>query len=64
MLLAKLEEIDKNIDSVVKPANTDDDKAKVEEAFTKRGIGKPASSFESKQPKEQTLEFYKITKKM
>jgi hypothetical protein len=78
LVLAKLEEIDKKIGTAltVKPVDADEDKAKVEEAFTKKGIGRPAGSYESKQgqylkmlndgkikqPKEQTLEFYKIAK--
>ena len=75
-VLAKLNEIDKKIEGVVKPVNADDDKAKVEEAFTKKGIGRPAGSYESKQnqylkmlndnkikqPTEQALEYYKIAK--
>ena len=78
LVLAKLEEIDKKIGMAmtVKPVDADEEKAKVEEAFNKKGIGRPAGSYETKQgqylkmlndgkikqPKEQTLEFYKITK--
>ena len=76
LVLTKLEEIDKKIEGAVKPANADDDKAKVEEAFNKKGIGRPAGSYETKrgqylkmlndgkikQPKEQTLEYYRIAK--
>ena len=76
LVLSKLEEIDKQIDTAVNAKPADDDKAKVEEAFTKKGIGRPAGSFETKQqqylkmlndgkikqPKEQTLEYYKIIK--
>ena len=52
-------------------------KEKIEKAFEAKGIGRPAGNFESKQkqyldmlnngkikqPKEKTLEFYKIEKK-
>ena len=77
LVLAKLDEIDKKIDAVVyaRPAE-EDEKAKVEKIFEKKGIGRPAGSYETKQgqyvkmlndgkikqPKEQTLEYYKIVK--
>ena len=77
LVLAKLDEIDKKIDAVVsaRPAD-EDEKAKVEKIFEKKGIGRPAGSYETKQgqyvkmlndgkikqPKEQTLEYYKIVK--
>ena len=76
-VLAKLDEIDKKIDAVVsaRPAD-EDEKAKVEKIFEKKGIGRPIGSYETKQeqyvkmlndgkikqPKEQTLEYYKIVK--
>ena len=68
----KLEELLKQ-----KPvANTDEDKEKIEKAFEKRGIGRPAGNWDSKrtqylrmlkdgkikEPKSSTLEFYKIIK--
>ena len=78
LVLSKLEDIDKKIGTAtaVKNVDADEEKAKVEEAFNKKGIGRPAGSYESKQgqylkmlndnkikqPKEQTLEFYRITK--
>ena len=76
LVLTKLEEIDKKIEGAVSAKPVDDDKAKVEEAFNKKGIGRPAGSYETKQgqylkmlndgkikqPKEQTLEFYRIAK--
>ena len=70
LVLEKLDEIDKKIDAVVsaRPAD-EDEKAKVEKIFEKKGIGRPAGSYETKQgqyvkmlndgkikqPKEQTL---------
>ena len=59
---------------VTKPEN--EDKEKVEKAFEAKGIGRPAGNFETKlkqyldmlnngkikQPKDKTLEFYKIAK--
>ena len=77
LVLAKLDEIDKKIDAVVSAKPSDEDeKAKVEKIFEKKGIGRPAGSYETKQeqyvkmlndgkikqPKEQTLEYYKIVK--
>ena len=68
----KLEELLKQ-----KPvANADEDKEKIEKAFEKRGIGRPAGNWDSKriqylrmlkdgkikEPKASTLEFYKIIK--
>ena len=68
----KLEELLKQ-----KPvANADEDKEKIEKAFEKRGIGRPAGNWDSKriqylrmlkdgkikEPKASTLEFYKIVK--
>ena len=75
LVLAKLEEIDKKIDAVA-TAKPDDEKAKVERIFEKKGIGRPAGSYETKQeqyvkmlndgkikqPKPETLEYYKIIK--
>ena len=77
LVLEKLDEIDKKINAVVsaKPAD-EDEKAKVEKVFEKKGIGRPAGSYETKQgqyvkmlndgkikqPKQQTLEYYKIVK--
>ena len=54
----------------------DEEKEKINKAFETKGIGRPAGSFETKQkqyldmlnkgkikqPKEKTLEFYKIAK--
>ena len=76
LVLAKLEEIDKKTGTAIAVKPVEDDKAKVEEAFNKKGIGRPVGSFETKQgqylkmpnenkikqPKEQTLEFYRIAK--
>ena len=76
LILAKVEDIDKKIDGVVSVKPADDDKSKIENAFNKKGIGRPVGSYESKQeqylkmlndnkikqPKEQTLEFYRIVK--
>ena len=77
LVLEKLDEIDKKIDAVVTAKLADEDeKAKVEKIFEKKGIGRPAGSYETKQgqyvkmlndgkikqPKEQTLEYYKIVK--
>jgi Skp family chaperone for outer membrane proteins len=76
LVLTKLEEIDKKIEGAVSAKPADDDKAKVEEPFNKKGIGRPAGSYETKQgqylkmlndgkikqPKEQTLEYYRIVK--
>ena len=73
LVLAKLEEI--KIDAVA-TAKPDDEKAKVERIFEKKGIGRPAGTYESKQeqyvkmlndakikqPKTETLEYYKIIK--
>ena len=56
--------------------NADEDKEKIEKAFEKRGIGRPAGNWDSKriqylkmlkdgkikEPKASTLEFYKIVK--
>ena len=75
LVLAKLEEIDKKIDAVA-TAKPDDEKAKVERIFEKKGIGRPAGSYEIKQeqyvkmlkdgkikqPKLETLQYYKIIK--
>lgn len=60
----------------VDEVKVDEDKEKINKAFEQKGIGRPAGSFESKQkqyldmlnkgkikqPKEKTLEFYKIAK--
>ena len=50
LVLAKLDEIDKKIDAVAsaRPAD-EDEKAKVEKIFEKKGIGRPAGSYETKQ---------------
>ena len=77
LVLENLDEIDKKINAVVsgRPAD-EDEKAKVEKIFEKKGIGRPAGSYETKQgqyvkmlndgkikqPKEQTLEYYKIVR--
>ena len=77
LVLEKLDDIDKKIYAVVsgRPAD-EDEKAKVEKIFEKKGIGRPTGSYETKkgqyvkmlndgkikQPKEQTLEYYKIVK--
>ena len=77
LVLEKLDEIDKKIDAVATAKLAqEDEKAKVEKIFEKKGIGRPAGSYENKQgqyvkmlndgkikqPKEQTLEYYKIVK--
>ena len=75
LVLAKLEEIGKKIDAVA-TTKPDDEKAKVERIFEKKGIGRLAGSYETKQeqyvkmlndgkikqPKNETLEYYKIIK--
>ena len=75
-ILAKLEDIDKKIDNTNKPVNADEEKEKMNKIFEKKQIGRPSGSFETKQqqylkmlndnkikqPKEQTLEFYRIVK--
>ena len=57
LVLAKLDEIDKEIDAVVsaRPAD-EDEKAKVEKIFEKKGIGRPAGSYETKQGQCQDAE--------
>ena len=77
LVLEKLDDIDKKINAVVSGRPLDEDeKAKVEKIVEKKGIGRPAGSYETKQgqyvkmlndgkikqPKEQTLEYYKIVK--
>ena len=73
MITEKLDELLKQ-----KPVanNADEDKEKIEKAFEKRGIGRPAGNWDSKriqylrmlkdgkikEPKASTLEFYKIIK--
>ena len=73
MITEKLEELLKQ-----KPVanNADEDREKIEKAFEKRGIGRPAGNWDSKrtqylrmlkdgkikEPKASTLEFYKIIK--
>ena len=73
MITEKLDELLKQ-----KPVanNADEDKEKIEKAFEKRGIGRPAGNWDSKrtqylrmlkdgkikEPKASTLEFYKIVK--
>ena len=73
MITEKLDELLKQ-----KPVanNADEDKQKIEKAFEKRGIGRPAGNWDSKrtqylrmlkdgkikEPKASTLEFYKIVK--
>ena len=72
MITEKLDELLKQ-----KPVvNADEDKEKIEKAFEKRGIGRPAGNWDSKriqylkmlkdgkikEPKISTLEFYKIIK--
>ena len=75
-ILAKLEDIDKKIDGAVSVKPADGDRSKIDDAFNKKGIGRPVGSYECKQgqylkmlndnkikqPKEQTLEFYRIVK--
>ena len=65
LVLEKLDETDKKINAVVsaRPAD-EDEKAKVEKIFEKKGIGrgKMLNDGKIKQPKEQTLEYYKIVK--
>ena len=76
LVLAKLEEIDKKIDNVVKPVNADEEKEKMDKIFEKRQVGRPRGSYSEKQkqylkmlneekvkmPKSQTLEYYRIVK--
>ena len=76
LIISKLEDIDKKIDGAVKPVNADEEREKMNKIFEKKQIGRPWGSFETKQqqylkmlsdnkikqPKEQTLEFYTITK--
>ena len=75
-ILAKLEDIDKKIDGTVSVKPASGDRSKIDDAFNKKGIGRPVGSYECKQgqylkmlndnkikqPKEQTLEFYRIVK--
>ena len=75
-ILAKLEDIDKKIDNTNKPVNADEEKEKMNKIFEKKQIGRPSGSFETKQqqylkmlndkkiqqPKNQTLEYYRIAK--
>ena len=70
-----LTEIIKNIDDKLKHTiNNDEDKKKMDGIFEKKGIGRPTGDFETKrkqycgmlnnkrikQPKQQTLEYYKL----
>ena len=70
-----LTEIIKNIDDKLNQSNNNvDDKQKMDSIFEKKGIGRPTGDFETKrkqycgmlnnkrikQPKQQTLEYYKI----
>ena len=66
----------KNLNLDNKKPSAEEEKERVEKIFEKKGIGRPKGDFESKQkqyldmlnkgkikqPKEQTLEYYKITK--
>ena len=75
LVLEKLNEIDKKMNTVVsaRPAD-EDEKAKVKEILEKKSLSRPAGSYETKQgqylkmlngeikPKQQTLEYYKIVK--
>ena len=76
LVLTKLEEIDKKIESAVKPANADEEKEKMDKIFEAKSIGRPKGDFQTKQqqylkmlndhkikqPKSQTLEYYRIVK--
>ena len=75
-ILAKLEDIDKKIDNTNKPVNADAEKEKMDKIFETKQVGRPRGSYSEKQgqylkmlndnkikqPKEQTLEFYRIVK--
>ena len=73
-----LSELVKTIDEKINQpkSNNEDDKDKMDKIFEKKQIGRPSGSFQDKQkqymdmlnkgriknPKEQTLEYYKIAK--
>ena len=66
----------KSIDDKMKPVERNEDKEKIEKIFQAKSIGRPTGDYPTKQkkycemlnsnkinqPKQQTLEFYKITK--
>ena len=73
-----LTELIKNIDEEINQpkSNNEDDKDKMDKMFEKKGLGRPSGDHETKRqsyfemvskgriknPKEQTLEYYKIAK--
>ena len=73
-----LTELLKNIDEKINQpkSNNEDDKEKMDKIFEKKGLGRPKGSFEDKQkqyvemlnkgrikqPKEETIEYYKLFK--
>ena len=73
-----LTELIKNIDEKINQpkSNNEDDKEKMDKIFQKKGLGRPSGDHETKRqsyfemvsngriknPKEQTLEYYKIAK--
>ena len=81
-VLVKLREMMKTLEekletkSIVKNENKDEEKAKIEKIFEKKGLGRPKCTFEDKQkqyidmlnngkikqPKQQTLDYYSIIK--
>ena len=72
--LAELKNIDEKINQP--KSNNEDDKEKMDKIFEKKGLGRPKGSFEDKQkqyvemlnkgrikqPKSETLEYYKLFK--
>ena len=71
-----LNDMIKSIDDKMKPVERNEDKEKIEKIFQAKSIGRPPGDYPTKQkkycdmlntgkikqPKQQTLEFYKITK--
>ena len=78
LLVEMMKTLEEKIDakSVVKTESKDEEKARVEKIFEKKGLGRPKGTFEDeqkqyidmlnngkiKQPKQQTLDYYSIIK--
>ena len=71
-----IKSIDEKLKPVEREQQSNEEKEKIEKIFESRGLGRPQGSYETKQkkycemlhsnkikqPKQQTLEFHKITK--
>ena len=49
LILTKIEDLDKKLEEHLKPANSEEDKERIDKIFEKKQVGRPAGDYMTKQ---------------